>query len=257
MLKELFNEYDNKSINSLFKYPSILTYHKLDKKGKKAINELNSDINMCGPFWVTEKIDGSNIRIIITNDEYIIGTREKLVFFSYKENLLSNDIRPLIDYLNSNYIDNISKLQSLDLSGKILVIYGELFGSKITNSRYTDKILNKYGYMIFDAYMIDIDEIKNILSMDIQKIVYWRDHHKKWYNNNQLQALSNLSGFKIVPLRNKVDNLPLNKDDTYKWLTNYKDSMVSLIDKSSNAEGVVVRNFDRSYIRKIRIEEYI
>ncbi|MEM8781093.1 MAG: hypothetical protein AAGF26_19995, partial [Cyanobacteria bacterium P01_G01_bin.49] len=52
---------DLSKINSLTKYPSIITYHKLDSKNGGLLEE---PLKFQGKLLATEKVDGTNARII-------------------------------------------------------------------------------------------------------------------------------------------------------------------------------------------------
>ena len=65
MLKKLVLQYGKQKINSLTKYPSILTLHKLGEKGRLT-QELTTDIQG-EQLFATEKIDGTNAQLLITH----------------------------------------------------------------------------------------------------------------------------------------------------------------------------------------------
>ena len=80
MLKQLIKQYGAPALNSLTKYPSIPTLHALGEKGRLT-ETLNVDFSG-DDVYATEKIDGTNARIIMLGDEYIIGSRENLLTHS-------------------------------------------------------------------------------------------------------------------------------------------------------------------------------
>ena len=80
MLKELVLKFGKLKINTLTKYPSILTLHQLGEKGKLK-SELTTPIEN-EVLYATEKIDGTNTRIICFGDEYLIGAREFVLHHS-------------------------------------------------------------------------------------------------------------------------------------------------------------------------------
>ena len=68
---------DLRKLNSATKYPSIPTYHSLGERGRL----LDQCIDLAEQDLVaTEKVDGTNSRIIILPDGmYLIGSREELL----------------------------------------------------------------------------------------------------------------------------------------------------------------------------------
>jgi hypothetical protein len=64
------------------KYPSIPTYHTLGEKGTL----LEETVSFEGEVILTEKVDGTNARIILLPDgSFILGSREELLYASLDE----------------------------------------------------------------------------------------------------------------------------------------------------------------------------
>jgi hypothetical protein len=74
MIKDLISKFSKEKINTLTKYPSILTLHKLGKKNILQ-NELTTPIEG-EKMYATEKIDGTSIRLLFYGNERIVGTRD-------------------------------------------------------------------------------------------------------------------------------------------------------------------------------------
>lgn len=86
---------DLKKLNSLTKYPSIPTYHALGERGK--LSE-TIQVNFANQFIIgTEKIDGTNARIICFSDGYVIGSREELLYA--KGDLIGNPAMGIVEAL--------------------------------------------------------------------------------------------------------------------------------------------------------------
>ena len=60
----------------------------------------------------------------------------------------------------------------------------------------------------------------------------------------------------------KGTDIPIDRKETYDWLKTFEKSNATIdedffeMGNKSKAEGVVVRNENRSFIRKIRFEDY-
>ena len=116
-IKELIRQHGKDKINTLTKYPSILTLHKLGERGK-LLNELTTPLEG-EQLFATEKIDGTNVRIICLGDEYLVGSREFILHYC-------ND---LFYYLTQGIVDGLKQLQvKIPSTSCLTVIYGELFG---------------------------------------------------------------------------------------------------------------------------------
>lgn len=81
-------------LNSLTKYPSIPTYHALGDKGRLT-EQTNVQFGADEAISVAEKIDGTNARVIILEDGYIIGSREELLYSS--TDLLHNPSQQIVE----------------------------------------------------------------------------------------------------------------------------------------------------------------
>ena len=83
MLKDLITKFGKEKLNTLTKYPSILTLHKLGKKNI-LLDELTTNIED-EEMYATEKIDGTSIRLLFYGNERIVGTRENLFTYDGSE----------------------------------------------------------------------------------------------------------------------------------------------------------------------------
>lgn len=250
MLKTLIQTYGKEKINTLTKYPSILTLHKFGEKGKLT-NTLTTNIEG-EKLYATEKIDGTNVRIICYGDKFLVGSRKCILHYSddfyWDESM---------DIVNKFYEMNIPVIESEDLT----IIYGELFGGKITaNSKNYGK--DKHGFKVFDVAVI---KDLSILEKSITEISSWRESSLDSSIDDTLkygQGFVNLDelesyGYDLVP---KVE-FELNSLEHEKVL----ESLMQFIPKTKVAlsdsaqlkpEGLILRNFDRSKIVKLRFEDY-
>src|SRR3954470_23466594 len=66
---------DLRTVNSVTKYPSIPTYHELDPRNGGL---LDTCVSFDGTVIGTEKVDGTNSRIILLPDgAWLLGSREE------------------------------------------------------------------------------------------------------------------------------------------------------------------------------------
>lgn len=247
-LKGLVDLYGKDKLNTFTKYPSILTLHKLGP-GEKLLNELTTLIQGEELFG-TEKIDGTNVRLISLGSDLIVGSRDNLLFYS-------NDIfyDPIM-----NIVDNLKALNIRVLGSECLtVVYGEMYGGKISSkSKHygTDKI----GFRVFDV--VEYKDL-SILVKSREQISRWREHETKQgivYGQNFLtrnEIKKRFPYFELVPevkfeLGDMSHTTVLEKLKEYIPSTNVALSENAL----KKPEGVVLRNRDRTKIVKIRYEDY-
>lgn len=251
MLQELILKYGKDKINTLTKYPSILTLHKFANKGRFG-DALTTNIQGENLF-ASEKIDGTNVRLIFWGEEFLIGSRKCILHYS-------NDVYwdEALGIVNQFYALNIPRLQPKQLT----VVYGELFGGKITaNSKNYGK--EKHGFRVFDIAVL---EDLSILEKPIADISHWREHSLDSSVDERLQYGQNFVdvdalatyGYDLVPA---VAFPPLANLEHATILEALKQhastTQVALSDTAQGkTEGVILRNFDRSRIVKLRFEDY-
>ena len=180
-MKNLVLKYGKDKINTLTKYPSILTLHKLGDKGK-LLNEFTTPISS-ETFTATEKIDGTNARIIILGNEYLIGAREFICHYS--EDLYFDNAQFIVQGLKDlNF--------KVPYTTELTVIYGEFYGGKTSaNSKQYGKEIN--GFRVFD---VAVFEDLSILEKDLSEISKWREtetnngiiYGQKFLNRDEIET---------------------------------------------------------------------
>lgn len=266
--KILFSNDNFKKFNSATKYPSIATYHNLGPKNSLVDSLVENKDFSNEEVFITEKIDGSNSRLILFTDsegyieDYLIGSREDILYA--KGDRIINQNLGIVENMKK-LADTITVINETDISGPFLnpysvyCLYGETYGGKVNNAKQYSKYGN-YRVRIFDLLTLTQDEIENLLDLNLMQIVFWRD------NGNQpflpifsVKEFCSRFNLTTVPhLRTILGNeIPISLQDTWDWMQQFKTSN-AVIDEGGlgNAEGIVIRNADRSLIRKLRFEDY-
>ncbi|MCA9175143.1 MAG: hypothetical protein KDB14_11725 [Planctomycetales bacterium] len=240
---------DLRKLNSLTKYPSIPTYHALGERGSL----LDDTVSFAGEsLVVTEKVDGTNSRIILMSDGfYLIGSREELLHA--KGDLIHNPALGIVDTLRP-VADRVSSIHRV-LAGSVVTIYLETYGGKTTAAakQYTSHC--EFGYRVFDVNRIALDRIDG----DLEAIAVWRENGGQGFlNEAELREFAEAAQLELTPRIAVVDSIPTTIEDTHDWLRmTIARTLVALDpDASGKPEGVVVRTADRSRIAKIRFEDY-
>ena len=253
-----------KALNSMTKYPSILTYHNLGDKGS-LVDSLVEDTKFGDrDVYITEKIDGTNSRAVIFTDntgsveDYLIGSREDL--------LHAKGDRIIIDTLGivANMKDIVAAIELLGENklepNKMYCVYGETYGGKINaHKQYSGH--NAFGLRIFDMFKMDIEKVKEMVEWDAAVISSWREHAgQPFVSVDELEEFCNEYFLVRVPYLKviKGTEIPETLQGVWDWMQAYKNS-VAAIDANAlgMSEGIVVRYSDRSLIRKIRFEDYM
>lgn len=244
-------------INSFSKYPSILTYHDMGDKGVLK-EEFSEDCNFkdSDKCYITEKIDGTNTRIILLNGDYFIGSREN---FLYAKGDRFGD--PTLGIVGNVKIVANKLAESRMLEEDVVyILYGETYGGAVTagSKNYTDN--RSYGFRIFDVAQLGLADSKQILEKTTEQISTWREHGGQHYLDvDSFQHWSmEIAEVDTVPYISTVKgvDIPLNRKAVFDWIQQFSTTLAS-INATGKAEGIVIRNLDRSLIRKIRFDDYI
>ena len=128
---------------TFLKFPSIVNKENINTKHKINFKDLNSN----NIFYATEKIDGSNTQIAITNNEYLIGKRHS--YLDMKNNRGDQLYMHVLDVPEvKKLIRSIQyKLKQKENNNYVVHIYGELYGPKISGNKYK---LKNYQYKVFN-----------------------------------------------------------------------------------------------------------
>lgn len=247
MIKQLISNFGKDKVNTLTKYPSILTLHQLGDRGKLT-DELTYDLTG-EVIYASEKIDGTNVRIIMYEDEYLVGSRDNILHF--KGDLYYDPSQTIVDGF---YQLNIPTFHT----DKLTVIFGEYFGGKVSsNSKQYGT--ERTGFRVFDV--IEFEDL-SILELPIEEISRWRESSKGSglrYGQNflNLEERRKFWQYEFVP----TVQFPIrdfSHQAMYETLRSYiPETNVSLTETAGKRpEGVVLRNFDRTKIVKVRYEDY-
>jgi hypothetical protein len=247
MLKDLIIKYGKDKINTLTKYPSILTFHKLGEN-EILTDSLTTDLSN-EKLSGSEKIDGTNVRIISYGNEYLIGSR--LLILQHSEDLYFDPTQGIVEGIHK-LVPNIPQFD------KFTVIYGEFFGGKTTsNARHYGK--EKNGFRVFDVAVYDD---LSILEKPLNQISKWREtdtgegiiYGQRFLSRKTAQSY--LPDFSFVPL---VDFVFTNHTHEY-ILQRLNECIpttnVALTESATKkAEGIILRNESRTKIVKIRFKD--
>lgn len=248
MIKDLVLKFGKAKINTLTKYPSILTLHKLGEKGRLQ-NELTTPVED-EVLYATEKIDGTNARIICFGDEHLVGSREFILHHS--DDLYFDSTQGIVEGIRNLNIP----IPKTDL---FTVIYGEFYGGKTSaNSKWYGQ--DKNGFRVFD---IAVYNDLSILELSQDEISRWRERETEngiIYGQNFLTRIEmqrQFSNLEFVPLVEfELGDLSHKTilDNLNRFIPATK---VALADNATKrAEGVVLRNEARTKIVKVRFEDY-
>ena len=258
----VFSSKDNfNKMNTLTKYPSIATYHPMGDKGKLQPEVAPNSFADIEEVYITEKIDGTNSRIVYFNGDWIIGSRENLL--CAKGDRIGDPSQSIVETVKP-LMTRFEDCKKLFNNDTVYVLFGESYGGKITKAsrEYTKSDIT--GFRLFDVAAISINEINDLLKKPIENLATWRegsgDGHNRFFSLDGIRKFSNYLDIEEVPtvLITRGREIPKDLEGTYEWLNSKFSTSIAKLDDGPDglAEGVVVRDFYRKTIRKIRFQDY-
>lgn len=261
--ERVFTEQD--TINTLTKYPSILVAHEMDNRGR-FLPELTEDAHMLNDseqLFMSEKLDGTNVRIVCVKKtaSVFIGSREEILWCD--EDICHNPAMNIVHAMGTfkSEIDRLliyvtKLLKPTTDKDSIFVIYGELFGGRISkrSKQYTPDG-SKVGFGVFDIGFYDIIN-RDIMTAPLENVSQYRKDNMKFLTVSELVDLKWKSDLivdfhQIEPNTLKFGEI-YNESD---FLTN--TGVYSKIgEETAEKEGIVVRTNDRRAVVKMRFEDY-
>lgn len=236
------------SLNSGTKYPSILTYHELRERGRipaDALPQVSFDGG--GGVLVTEKIDGTNGRIVVLpGRDYFIGSREE--FLTARRDRIYNPAMGIVAAL-SPLAENLMRFTQPE----ILIVFLEVYGGKVGGNAKHYSTTGRVGFRVFDVARCSTD----IELMSAEQAASWRDGGgQRFMDEDELKAFCSEYGIELAPRIEVAEPLPSLPGDVANWLNQSISTTQVGLDAHGQAEGVVVRTSDRSRIAKIRFDDY-
>jgi hypothetical protein len=240
-------------LDSMTKYPSIPTYHEMGDRGILQPTCVEVDPQS---FFVTEKVDGTNARIIFCPDgSVLLGSRDELVWS--RGDLIGNPSMGIIAGLK-NVVESLVLRTNVyvSISNSILVLFGEFYGVNVgaASKNYSTKTK---GFRLFDS--LSIPNWAELMELPREKISSWREHGGQQFDTvEKLDQTAKWLELPLVPaLAEGANFLPTDIESVYEWLKQFSQSKAALDETgAARAEGVVVRTADRKTIFKIRFEDY-
>lgn len=252
---------DLAKLNSLTKYPSIPTYHELDPKNGNLLESPVKPVkfSVSDTVIITEKIDGTNARIIVLPDgSWVIGSREELL--TAKGDLIPNPKLGIVDTLRPLVNDLVPPH-----NGEIWTYYLEVYGSGVgPNAKQYTTSKTTTSCRVFDIGVIgDVsrpDDIAEKFTWSREKIASWREHGGQHFMYEfSMAKMISYSGLDRVPIIDKIvaDRLPVTVQETNDWLQMFRQTDAALDESAKmGAEGVVLRTASRTVVAKARFEDY-
>lgn len=249
---EIRSQDDLRIINSATKYPSIPTYHKLDPSNGSLLEE-TVQFPDAADVVGTEKIDGTNSRIVVLPDgAWLLGSREELL--THSEDLVYNSALGIVDALRP-----LADTMRWVAGDRIITFYLELYGGGIgQGARQYTKNKRNVGWRLFDIANFAYSELAG---RTLEQVSGWRDRGgPMFFGESDLREMSRLTTIPLVPrlINTSGFGLPTTVAEMDAFLHKHLPGSPSVLDDTGvgEGEGIVLRTLDRSVIAKARFQDY-
>jgi hypothetical protein len=244
---------DLRKLNSMTKYPSIYTFHTLGDRGR--LTDEHREVDPDTRYTFTEKIDGTNVRIILMQKDYLIGSREELLHA--KGDRVFNPQLGIVEHVR----EIAKSLVTQRLFDGAFVIYGELYGSNVTaaSKNYTSK--REPYFRVFDIAEFSSSLVSQVLQMPVEQIASWRDNGgTPFLNETAFHGWCGELCLTTAPsvVHQKGESLDTSHTGILDFLREVIPTTYVALDEHANGrpEGLIMRTPDRSFIAKLRFEDY-
>ena len=248
---------DLTKLNSLTKYPSIPTYHAIDGANGQLLEDA---VPFAGDVIGTEKIDGTNARLIFLPDgSFVVGSREILLYAA--GDLIGDPAQGIVSALKET-AERINPPPSLgweDNFPVVQVFYLEVFGGNVSaaSKQYTGA--KTVSFRLFDA--VQIPDFERLLAWEPLQIAHWRDAGgQPFIDETHLQGAAEKLGLPLAPRLFTLDaaQIPRGVSGMAEFLQARLPNTLCALDEGAAArpEGIVLRSASRSVIAKARFEDY-
>lgn len=247
-------------LNTATKYPSIPTYHAIEQ-GKLRADHLTAPSGE--PLLLTEKVDGTNTRIILGGPrDFVIGSRQELLHAA--GDLVANAALGIVEaglttcQRAAEQRPALYEALALDRERDLIVLYFETYGGRITSASREYGGESATGLRLFDLAIVP-DAAARLARHDLATLATMRDQDalQRWANEDELTVAARLLGSALTPRRGLVAELPSTLEDVQALLAEHARTVCPLDGQArGHAEGLVVRTPTRSFIAKVRVEDY-
>lgn len=240
-----------RATNGLTKYPSIVTYHALGERGR-VTDAVQVDFGELDVL-VTEKVDGTNARIIVHDGDYLIGSREELLHA--RGDCIHNPAQGIVDAIRATAEALVRS--GAPSVGEVLVVYGEVYGGKVTAASKSYTSSGAVGFRVFDVVGFSVAGFTEMRDRAPERIAAWREGGgQRFLPWTEVSGLAGQIGVHTVPVVATRAGLPKAPGEALGWMRETITSTHAGIDAQGRPEGLVVRTEDRAKIAKLRFEDY-
>lgn len=247
-------------LNSLTKYPPIPTFHEINIK--TGMLDGSKPLDFKGQLaQVTEKIDGTNGRIVVFPDgKFVIGSRENLLACS--EDWFLNPELGIVKELWGTATELASMATLTDGIG-VRVYFFEVYGGKINGwKNYTKS--EKFGHRLFDVIEFRDEQFIEQMYRTREDIASWRQHGGQpfvgWDRMLEVAQETNLQ--RVPTIEHGMDPQGVafeGLENTLETLEDWFPGGSAAVLESGvqgRPEGVVFKSLDGGSRAKLRFQDY-
>lgn len=142
-------------------------------------------------------------------------------------------------------------------AGEVLVLYGEVYGGKVTAASKSYTSSGAFGFRVFGVVRFAVPDFTEMRGWPAERIAAWREAGgQRFLAWTEVSGLAGQIGVHTVPMVTTRAGLPKAPGETLGWMRETLMSTQAGIDAQGRPEGLVVRTVDRAKIAKLRFEDY-
>lgn len=251
-------------LNSLTKYPAIPTFHEIDDK--TGMLDGSKPVDFGGQLVsVTEKVDGTNARIIVFPDgRFVIGSRENLLACS-RDWILNPELGIVKELWDT--ASDLANLATFSDSSAVRGYFFEVYGGRIGQAwKNYNKSGEKFGHRLFDVIEFPEEMFEAIVGLPREDISSWRKNGNQpfvgWDRMLDIVQETNLQRVPTVEYRTnpthlKFHTLQSTLDTLESWFPEGTEAFLES-GAQNRPEGVVFKSLNNPRVTaKLRFQDYI
>lgn len=139
-----------------------------------------------------------------------------------------------------------------------VVLIRQVFDHNIGGGAKNYTKTGKVGFCLFDV--VFIENFDELFDWPADMIAHWRENGgQRYVDADEIVKLAGEVGFQTVPalFDTTATQLPTDLEGTYRFLLTFSSSQCKLDEEANGVpEGIVVHSPDRTWIAKLRREDY-
>jgi len=249
---------DLELLEAVTRWPSIKSYHKMDEHGR-LIDELRFPEIAGEAVYATEKVDGSNVRVVVDSLLRVsVGTRNQLVMF--RGEAAAQDSMGVVGALRG--LPRSLSISGRPSPGHVRAYYGELYGGAINGHGHYTQDKTRMQWALFAIADFDIEALSQLERAEIaarRRLLTTDGVHAEGRLGEYVMIHGGGEDSPTVPYLGRRHAPPATVAEAAEWLAHVLGPVTRAAigdAKPGKPEGVVITGVESGLIAKLRVKDY-